>query len=254
MFPLEPASVLTHLSALCVESARVAYIDNAQVPMPPSEPAALLEAYASALKHVSSIHGSTDVHLFYMYRAQSEAEYEVASGLNLASAEGVLWSLHNKVVHTCNRGVRHYEITRIKRYKVTLRSTRELCHSQKFRLVPAVLIKPSAPMDPTSPLFHTYGYMPGCIISSPRVANYWPAVWYSLPGHCLFRDRQVHKGRTSRILRTSRRKSHVHIPSGTRRRSVLAGVDRCRRPSAGWARERVLVGQGGPRRVQQEGP
>jgi len=279
MFALRPPSVLLLLSAVCVESARVANVDEeaveylAQESMPPSEPNVLLEANASAettrlgaataapcfhsdiyyspkdmlfkyrsyeataeacqarckrtngcahfsfwpdggchvqasyarAKHnsndgvisgppecgvedVPGIPGAGDLHTFYMYRAQSEVEYDVASGLNLASAEGVLWYLHNEVVHTCNQGVRHYEITRIKRYQVTLRSTPELWATHRNFGLFLQFDKAKCTNGFCKSTFHTYGYIPGCIISSPRVANYWPAVWYSLPGQCPFRE------------------------------------------------------------------
>lgn len=55
---------------------------------------------------------------FYMYRAQSAAEYPMEN-VNMADLAGVLWYLHHEVLKVVPR---RYDINRILRYKVTVMS------------------------------------------------------------------------------------------------------------------------------------
>merc|ERR1719145_311068 len=70
---------------------------------------------------------------FYVYRAQSPGNFYPPANTNTASIGGVMWYLQNEVVKTCDGagflaeggkpGDRKFEITTIRRIKITLKPT-----------------------------------------------------------------------------------------------------------------------------------
>ena len=80
---------------------------------------------------------------FYLYRAQSGADYPLEN-VNLANLPGVLLYFHHEIFMDCDRDadgkvvypVRHkFGITRFLRFKITMKSTRETAGSA--RSIPA---------------------------------------------------------------------------------------------------------------------
>lgn len=130
----------------------------------------------------------------YMYRAQSDVNYSLSEGLNLGNAEGVLWYLHNEVVRWCPR---HYDITRIIRYKVTIKtSAQRAAEGRRFGIF-LQFDNAKCTNGYCREIFEKYGYIPGCIINAKSVAGYWPATWYSLPGSCPF---EAHGHKTEQCM------------------------------------------------------
>merc|ERR1712194_671864 len=62
--------------------------------------------------------GAQTKQTFYMYRAQSEAEYPMEN-VNTGDLPGVLWYLHNEIVTMCPR---KYGVIRIKRLRITVQN------------------------------------------------------------------------------------------------------------------------------------
>lgn len=114
---------------------------------------------------------------FYMYRAQSQENYELEN-VNTASLAGLMWYLEKEVV----RGVcpRKYNITRILRLLVTVRPPPELPH-RFANFVAFDKGKCTAPI--CGQIFSKYGFVVGC--QKQTGVPYEPnPVWYSLPGAC----------------------------------------------------------------------
>jgi len=133
---------------------------------------------------------------FYMYRAQSKVTYP-PENVNLASAAGVMWYLHNEVVArnqscsclTPSCTSRHYDVTRVLRYKVTVYNTPTSGHGQFGHFLQFDSGRCSYPNCEDQ--WKNHGYMVGCQVT-PRVggvpvqsADYGSkSMWYSLPGPC----------------------------------------------------------------------
>lgn len=125
---------------------------------------------------------------FYMYRAQSDDEYDLQS-INTANLAGVLYYLHHEVVYLEER---HYNVTRILRLKVTMKTTQQVFDSDPLR--PRQFIGFMAldycfcPLEACGPVWEAFGYAPGIqrVTSTSEGEYRYPyGLWYSLPGSCM---------------------------------------------------------------------
>jgi len=123
---------------------------------------------------------------FHMYRAQNNENYPFEN-VNAGNIAGVLRYLHDEVVIACPR---KFQITRILRFKVTMRTTDTL-----FSRPPHVHFGPYVAFDKgqctvpkCSELWAKYGYAVGCQKQGTSVAQYSDGVWYSVPGPCPSED------------------------------------------------------------------
>lgn len=165
-----------------------------------------------------SLNGSSaPLYTFYMYRAVSNEDYAPVN-VNAGTLAGVLWYLHHEVVI---QAPRKFEITRILRFKVTMRATQSLwdlgmsfgsrfafdygqatgpfvCGRDTSRggikpklcdgAFDAKILKQIRPY-PDAFEWSKYGYFVGCNnlgeYPFPMDPVYYPgAKWYSLPGKC----------------------------------------------------------------------
>lgn len=119
---------------------------------------------------------------FYMYRVDNDQKYAL-NGVNMANLDGDLWYLHNEVVASCPR---KFGITRMTRFKVTMRATKELAGQGKnfdnfVAFDKAKCTVPGCAQLHWDPL----GYVIGCSPNDKgQVAVPGQPAWYSLPGTC----------------------------------------------------------------------
>lgn len=138
---------------------------------------------------------------FYMYRAQGVEDYPIEN-VNLASLPGVMWYLHNEVVGSQPR---KFEITRLIRYKVTIKNTVAYFRDMHKQFGPFVAFDKGSARN-REDVWEKYGYVVGCQVVDPDQFNfqfkYKPSEeeqpecepkdtpvcnsgkWYSLPGPC----------------------------------------------------------------------
>jgi len=117
---------------------------------------------------------------FYMYRAQSDAEYP-PENINAADLPGVMWYLHNEIVGSTPR---KYGITRILRFKITMWNTRELFRATRSQFGPFVAFDSAKCTVPgCDNLWQKYGFVVGCQHLDVGLTTYGGS-WYSLPGPC----------------------------------------------------------------------
>eukprot|EP00928_Gymnodinium_smaydae_P063633 TRINITY_DN47153_c0_g1_i1.p1 TRINITY_DN47153_c0_g1~~TRINITY_DN47153_c0_g1_i1.p1 ORF type:complete len:747 (+),score=125.56 TRINITY_DN47153_c0_g1_i1:91-2241(+) len=121
---------------------------------------------------------------FYMYHASSGASpTNDGENTNMASLAGVLWYLHNEILVSCPR---RYNISKIKRFRVTMKPTQQLYFATKRNFGPYSAFdygKCTAP--DCDQAWGKYGYVVGCQQLSTSVAAYSPnPTLYSLPGAC----------------------------------------------------------------------
>ena len=109
---------------------------------------------------------------FYMYRAQAEETFPLEN-VNAADLRGVVWYLHNEVVHTCPW---HYNIDRIRRVRVTMNTG----------FAPFVAFDNGQCTAPTcESIFQSDGYRIGCQPRTyPNGDRSNSGHWYALPGPC----------------------------------------------------------------------
>jgi len=124
---------------------------------------------------------------FYLYRAQSDAEYP-AENINAADLPGVMWYLHNEVVVSTPR---KYGVTRILRFKVTVMNTQELFDATRTQFGSYVAFDSAKCTVPKcGSLWRKFGYVVGCQHLGTDLLNYASldtaegGYWYSLPGPC----------------------------------------------------------------------
>lgn len=119
---------------------------------------------------------------FYLYRVDNDQRYKL-NGVNMANLLGDVWYLHNEVVFNCPR---KFNISRLTRFKVTARATRELAGQGKNFDHFVAFDKAKCTVPGCSQLhWDPLGYVVGCTKNDPgRVALPGEAAWYSLPGTC----------------------------------------------------------------------
>mmetsp|Transcript_139816 Transcript_139816/g.446088 ORF Transcript_139816/g.446088 Transcript_139816/m.446088 type:complete len:378 (+) Transcript_139816:64-1197(+) len=135
---------------------------------------------------------------FYVYRSQDDSEYSLEN-VNVADLPGVMWYLHNEVIGSAPR---KFFITRILRYKITMRSDDRLYESKHSHFGPFVAFDSGRCTVPDcDSMWKTYGFNMGCQpLNTSRVTyispfvthhggrdcapNCYGALWYSLPGAC----------------------------------------------------------------------
>ncbi|CAE7261039.1 unnamed protein product [Symbiodinium pilosum] len=119
---------------------------------------------------------------FYLYRVDNDQRYKL-NGVNMANLLGDIWYLHNEVVFNCPR---KFNISRLTRFKVTYRATREMWGQNKnfdhfVAFDKAKCTVPGCAQLHWDPL----GYVVGCTKNDVgRVALPGEAAWFSLPGTC----------------------------------------------------------------------
>lgn len=106
-----------------------------------------------------------------MYRAWSHEEYP-PENINVGDLAGVLYYLHNEVVTTCPR---KYDITRIKRLKLTFR-VEQLGHFVAFD-------QAKCTVPNCDRIWEQHGFVVGCQ-QTPAWCHRPPGLWLSLPGPC----------------------------------------------------------------------
>jgi len=136
---------------------------------------------------------------FYMYRAQSLSDYPLEN-VNAADLAGVMWYLHNEIVPSFAPH-RKYNITRIKRFRITMKTTWEFYNVHRRQFAGFVAFDGGRCTVPDSHrLWDRFGFVVGCQHQDMTVAAYqsssrtsvgeckypncYGAVWYSLPGPC----------------------------------------------------------------------
>jgi len=133
---------------------------------------------------------------FYAYRAQGDEDYHVENN-NLANLPGVLKYLHYEVVSAQERqddaGVcaRHYGITRILRFKLSMKNPQRLVEQfgeQLPQFGPFSAFDQgqcTSCVDGVATFTNLGGYYVGCQKQSDAEFGYGEtAAWYSLPGAC----------------------------------------------------------------------
>eukprot|EP00929_Paragymnodinium_shiwhaense_P050420 TRINITY_DN25375_c0_g1_i1.p1 TRINITY_DN25375_c0_g1~~TRINITY_DN25375_c0_g1_i1.p1 ORF type:complete len:544 (-),score=81.90 TRINITY_DN25375_c0_g1_i1:123-1754(-) len=120
---------------------------------------------------------------FYMYRAQSQSTYP-PENCDLASASGVMWYLANEVVDRRMSCPRHYDITRVLRYRVKVFNPPAVHQPRNGQLGHFVQFDGGKCTVPhCDDNWKQFGYMVGCQLQSGSF-HYPGAAWYSLPGRC----------------------------------------------------------------------
>jgi len=137
---------------------------------------------------------------FYMYRAQSNWDYPLEN-VNAGDLPGVMYYLHNEILGAAPR---KYNITRILRYKITMKPTQEVFEHTNTQFGPFVAFDNGKCTSPhCDQIFKEFGYNIGCQLLDPQVSSYMapfqtmrhckvgkdcPGVWFSLPGQCPTKD------------------------------------------------------------------
>jgi len=145
---------------------------------------------------------------FYMYRAMGDVVNYSLANVNAADLAGVMWYLHNEIVPTMAIN-RKYNITRIWRLKVTMKTTWEYFNVHRRQFGGFVAFDNGLCTVPRcDKIWSHFGYIPGCqfqnmdpkgkdsfayyALSKTRVEGCHHdrvpfcnnSVWYSLPGPC----------------------------------------------------------------------
>jgi len=129
------------------------------------------------------------LHTFYVYRAQSYAEYPLANH-NAANLIGAVWYLQNEIVSgKWGPGVR-FNVTRILRFKIQMRATQALLDRGMNFGVRVAFDSGKCTGPACDYMWSTFGYNIGCNKFESRYpwpnfqTHYRGGVWYSFPGAC----------------------------------------------------------------------
>mmetsp|Transcript_106709 Transcript_106709/g.301812 ORF Transcript_106709/g.301812 Transcript_106709/m.301812 type:complete len:298 (-) Transcript_106709:131-1024(-) len=108
-----------------------------------------------------------------MYRAQSDVDYPLENH-NSADLAGVLWYVHNEIMGKNNwPKIRKYNITRILRFKVTMRTTDAFFDSFRKQFGPFVAFdNEKCTANDCDSIWAKYGFVVGCQVLNRDVANY----------------------------------------------------------------------------------
>mmetsp|Transcript_37707 Transcript_37707/g.108439 ORF Transcript_37707/g.108439 Transcript_37707/m.108439 type:complete len:577 (-) Transcript_37707:154-1884(-) len=154
-----------------------------------------------ALRELHGPFGGRKTMEFYVYRAQSSESYPLEN-VNVADLPGVMWYLHNEVVPSRAIDMRKYNITRILRYKVTMRTTWEFFHVHKRQFSAfSAFDNGKCTVPDCESIWQHYGFVVGCQFQQAETAAYFASrrthidgdckppscnasIWYSLPGPC----------------------------------------------------------------------
>lgn len=125
-----------------------------------------------------------------MYRAQSDQDYPMRN-VNTGDLAGVMWYLHNEIIGfpDPNYRIRHFNITRIIRFKATFQNPPAFFRNFRTKFGPYVAYNAGKCGGPGCDTYPQYGAVVGCQMAAQQVANYASPsgelpVWYSLPGPC----------------------------------------------------------------------
>lgn len=138
---------------------------------------------------------------FYVYHSEGPGDAWLEN-VNVADLAGVMTYLHDEVVPWAERGFRKHNITRITRYKITMKTTREFFRVHKRQFGAFVKFNDGRCSRPDCGwAWQLYGYVVGCRFREIKTAPYLAfdktrldsnckseycnaSVWYSLPGVC----------------------------------------------------------------------
>lgn len=137
---------------------------------------------------------------FYMYRAQSTADFPLEN-VDAANLAGVMWYLHNEIVPSVAPH-RKYNITRILRFRITMKTTWEFYNVHRRQFGGFVAFDSGRCTVPDCDrIWKHFGFIVGCQFQNTKIAGYLSSVrthldsackepschspvWYSLPGPC----------------------------------------------------------------------
>lgn len=123
-------------------------------------------------------HMSPETFTFYMYRAQGDLNYplENSNAVNLA---GLLWYLHNHVVVSTPR---QHGITRIVRFRVTVKNTQKLLKERGTQFGPFVAFNSGLCLRwNCSSIFKQFGFVVGCRSLSSELRSSMRSSYTELP-------------------------------------------------------------------------
>jgi len=106
---------------------------------------------------------------FYMYRAQSDVLHPFEN-LNAGDLAGIMWYLHNEIVQTTPR---NFNVTRILRYKVTVKNPAEFFHEFGKQFGPYVPFdNAKCAVMGCNEIWSQHGFVVGCKNLDRRMGNY----------------------------------------------------------------------------------
>lgn len=125
---------------------------------------------------------------FYVYRAQSPADYELKN-VNVGDLAGVMWYIQNEIVSGIYGDVAYHGVARIVRLKLQVRATQALLDKGMNFGVRVAFDEGKCTGPDCDRSWRAYGYNVGCnnlgSFPFPSYKTHYPGgVWYSLSGSC----------------------------------------------------------------------